>query len=91
LDGSGSVPQVEAAIASLGAYLGLQSRRPDHEVRSGPDVLWHLPGGPALSIEAKTDKGEKSVYSKDDLGQLRDHRQWVTEQIGADEIYTVPA
>lgn len=86
LSAGGSVGQVEAALASLGTYLGLESSRPDHEVRSGPDVLWHLPGTPALSMEAKTDKGAGAVYRKDDLGQLRDHRQWVREQIGSTDI-----
>jgi len=86
LDGTGTVPQVEAALEALGQYLGLEARRPDNESGTGPDVLWTTPGGPALSMEAKTGKGEGAVYKKEDLGQLRDHRQWVRGQLGSVEV-----
>lgn len=88
LDGTGSVPQIEAALAALGDYLGLETRRPDSELGTGPDVLWTVPGGPALSIEAKTAKGEKASYRKEDLGQLRDHLQWVREEVGPIEVHS---
>lgn len=77
LDGSGSFSQTEEALRFLGMYLGLISTRPDKELGTGPDVLWYLPGLPALCIEAKTDKEPNSRYQKKELGQLSDHIQWV--------------
>ena len=88
LDGTGTVPQTEAALEALGIYLGLEARRPDNEVGTGPDVLWTVPGGPALSVEAKTAKEEQTVYRKKELGQLRDHRQWVRDELGAIDVYS---
>jgi DEAD/DEAH box helicase len=88
LDGAGTVPQVENALQYLGTYLGLDTQRPDNEFGSGPDVLWSTPKGPALSMEAKTEKGQHAVYRKDDLGQLRDHLRWVREQLGETEVWS---
>jgi tetratricopeptide (TPR) repeat protein len=79
LDGTGSVKQTEEALRSLGQYLGLIASRPDNEFGTGPDVLWDIPGGPALNLEAKSGKQGSSYYTKDNLGQLRDHVQWVRE------------
>ena len=77
LDGNGTPKQTERALELLGAFLGLESSRPETECGTGPDVLWIAPNGALLSMEAKTDKGPESVYGKGDLGQLRDHLQWV--------------
>ena len=79
LNGTGSVPQTEEALRCLGQYLGLESTRPDKEHDTGPDVLWVGDDGFALVMEVKTDKEEASSYRKDDLGQLRDHVQWVLD------------
>jgi tetratricopeptide (TPR) repeat protein len=89
LDGTGTVRQTEAAIEALGIYLGMNATRPDNELGTGPDVLWRSEIGPALSMEAKTAKGDTSRYTKDDLGQLRDHRRWVNEQFGLGDIESV--
>jgi hypothetical protein len=88
LDGAGPFTATEAALEALGDYLGLEASRPDNDHGSGPDILWTTSGGPALSMEAKTDKGPQAVYTKEDLGQLRDHRQWVTNHHGDIEIYS---
>ena len=77
LNGSGSVFQTEEALRCLGQYLGLESTRPDNEHGTGPDVLWLGEDGTALAMELKTEKEESSSYRKEDLGQLRDHVQWV--------------
>lgn len=89
LDASGSTSaQVEEALRALGGYLGLVSSRPDHEFRTGPDVLWDTEDdGPALVMEVKTNKQAGSSYKKDELGQLRDHVQWVREHSSASTIY----
>ena len=81
LNGSGSVSQTEEALRCLGQYLGLESTRPDNEHDTGPDVLWLGDDGKALAMELKTDKEESSSYRKADLGQLRDHVQWVNDHV----------
>ena len=80
LNGNGTVPQTEEALRCLGQYLGLDSTRPDNEYGTGPDVLWLGDDGIALIMELKTTKGESSSYTKHDLGQLRDHVQWVSDK-----------
>ena len=80
LNGSGSVPQTEEALRCLGQYLGMESTRPDKEHGTGPDVLWMSDDRFALVMEVKTDKGELASYQKSDLGQLRDHVQWVMDR-----------
>ena len=89
LNGSGSVPQTEEALRCLGQYLGLKSTRPDKEHDTGPDVLWMSDDGFALVMEVKTDKGPSSNYQKSDLGQLRDHVQWVTDRFQPAEVAQV--
>ena len=89
LSGSGSVPQIEEALRCLGQYLGLESTRPDKEYGTGPDVLWMSNDGFAVVMEVKTDKQESSRYTKGDLGQLRDHVQWVSDRYEATEVAEV--
>ena len=79
LNGLGSVTQTEEALRCLGQYLGLESTRPDKEHGTGPDVLWIGEGGFAVIMEVKTNKKESSSYKKSELGQLRDHVQWVLD------------
>lgn len=86
LDGSGTVPQTEEALRSLGQYLGLDASRPDKEHGTGPDVLWIIAGSSALCLDAKTEKDAKSVYRKEELGQLSDHVQWVSQNRNVTEI-----
>lgn len=88
LDGHGEVSHIEAALESLGAFLGLQASRPDNELGTGPDVVWSIDGSPALSIEAKTAKGSQATYSKRDLGQVRDHRQWVRDKLSIEHVFS---
>ena len=89
LNGTGSVRQIEEALRCLGQYLGLESMRPDKEYDTGPDVLWLGDDGFALVMEVKTDKAEESSYRKDDLGQLRDHVQWVLDRFEVTRIEQV--
>ena len=89
LNGTGSVPQIEEALRCLGQYLGLESTRPDKEHDTGPDVLWIGDDGFALVMEVKTDKEDESSYRKDDLGQLRDHVQWVLDRFTVTRIEQV--
>lgn len=86
LNGLGTVSQKEEALRCLGQYLGLNATRPDKEHGTGPDVLWLL-NDTALAIEAKTEKF--SNYSKDNIGQLRDHVQWVKDNTKAVNIIPV--
>ena len=89
LDGSGSPSQVEDALRYLGQYLGLESTRPEKEVGTGPDVLWVTDDGVAVCMEAKTDKSEKSEYTKHNIGQLSDHVQWVKDNTNAEKIVPI--
>lgn len=82
LNGTGTVKQTEEALRCLGQYLGLDSTRPDNEHGTGPDVLW-ICAGVALVVEAKTDK--EALYTKDDIGQLSDHMQWVENNYEGNE------
>lgn len=88
LDGTGTPAQTEEALGALGRYLGLIASRPDKEFNTGPDVLWEISDGSALSLEVKTDKKENSSYTKEDLGQLRDHAQWVRDHSESSTIHS---
>lgn len=89
LDGGGTVRQTERSLELLGTYLGFETTRPDNELGTGPDILWIAPDGSALNLEAKTDKQPTSVYTKDDLGQLRDHLRWTRDQRAEVEVRSV--
>ena len=89
LNGLGSVPQIEEALRCLGQYLGLESTRPDKEHGTGPDVLWIGEDGLAVVMEVKTDKQASSSYKKGDLGQLRDHVQWVSDRYQPTQVAQV--
>ena len=89
LNGSGSAPQTEEALRCLGQYLGLESTRPDNEHGTGPDVLWLGEDGMALAMELKTDKEQSSSYRKADLGELRDHVQWVSDHYQVTEVVQI--
>ena len=89
LNGSGSVPQTEEALRCLGQYLGLESTRPDKEFGKGPDVLWLGKNGCAVCMEVKSDKQPTSPYSKDDVGQLHNHIQWVKDSHEVSEVIPI--
>jgi hypothetical protein len=75
----GSPRQMEEAVRVLGELLGFISSRPDNEFGTGPDVLWVDERSKSLlGIELKTDKGEGSTYSKDDVSQSMDHLSWIS-------------
>lgn len=67
----------EAALADLGALLGLDASRPDNDEKpkTGPDVLWRsVSDKDGIALEAKTDKKPDSMYQKkEDIGQFHDH------------------
>jgi Type III restriction enzyme, res subunit len=86
LDGSGSANQTEEAIRTLGQYLGLEASRPEKEFGTGPDVLWTVGDGPAFNQEIKAGKEPTSRYRKEDVGQLYNHIQWVSDHIKVTEI-----
>lgn len=89
LDGKGTTNQTEESLRVLGQYMGLHSSRPDKELGTGPDVLWHSPGQPVLCIEVKTNKDKTSTYQKKDMGQLSDHVQWVKDNIYTEDIIPI--
>lgn len=77
-----SPAQQEEAVARIGEALGFSSSRPDVEsgVGRGPDVFWITPERRlAVVIELKTGKQEDTPYRKDEVGQLHQHLEWVSE------------
>jgi hypothetical protein len=90
LRGTSSVPSTEEAMRALGQWLGLDSSRPDKEFGTGPDVLWSIPDGPALSMELKTNKKEhgERFYWKRDVGKVYDHVQWVKDSTDSRPIFS---
>ncbi|MEA4900711.1 DEAD/DEAH box helicase family protein [Desulfitobacterium sp.] len=71
----------EEALRWLGAYLGYQSSRPDHEsgIGRGPDNFW-VSDKNAIMIECKSDKKGKAFYSKKEIGQSYNHIEWIKEE-----------
>ncbi len=89
LKGDATPAQTEEALRKLGQYLGLPASRPDQEHGTGPDVLWLAPGKVGFCVDAKTDKLPTSQYTKEELGQLSDHVQWVLQNHECDEVLPV--
>ena len=89
LNGDGTVNQTEDALRHLGQFMGFESTRPEKESETGPDVLWMTDQRVAICMEAKTQKNEGRFYTKDNIGQLRDHVQWVKDHTNATDIRPV--
>ena len=89
LDGNGSSRQVEEALRCLGQYIGLNSTRPDKEFGKGPDVLWLGELGYAVCMEVKSCKLKTSNYTKENIGQLHNHVQWVKDNHTVSRILPV--
>ena len=77
----GETSRAEEALCELGRLLGLEASRPDHEQRTGPDVLWrYQPDCAGIAMDAKTDKDPNGSYRKTaDIGQFHDHDQWLSD------------
>ena len=70
--------KAEEALRKLGELIGLCAERPDNSKKTGPDVTWQGEGGPsAWGFELKTNKNENGEYSKTDISQCHDHREWL--------------
>lgn len=77
----------EQALKDLGDSLGLKASRPDKDDEKGPDVVWIAADSKSgWAFEAKTDKGEGSNYTKDDIGQAHNHEQWIADWHGKKEM-----
>lgn len=80
LDGA-SPNQMEEAVRVLGDLLGLESRRPDNEESTGPDVLWiDDEAQVCLGLELKTDKQAPGRYTKKDIAQGHDHLSYMSDR-----------
>jgi replicative superfamily II helicase len=66
----------EAALASLGSYLGFDSDRPEQNFRIGPDVLWRTDAKFDFIIEAKNEKQDDNPLYKKDHAQLLEAEHW---------------
>ena len=75
--------KAEEALRKLGLLLGLHAERPDNSKGTGPDVIWSGTGSPlAWGFELKTDKNEGGEYSKKEISQCHDHKQWLSVNHG---------
>lgn len=82
-----SVGQVEQALKELGQALGMEASRPDKEQNVGPDVLWlSADEEQGWAFELKSGKGEQSTFTKDDVGQAHNHRQWLKDTYPSRDI-----
>jgi hypothetical protein len=70
----------EQAFADLAVILGFQSQRPEMETGRGPDILWRMPTGGYLIIEAKNqiEVGRQRIY-KQEAEQLGHSVIWFTQ------------
>ncbi|MGY3532290.1 hypothetical protein [Bradyrhizobium sp. USDA 4452] len=71
-----SARRYEAALASLGSYLGFDSDRPEQTYGTGPDVLWRTDADFDFIIEAKNEKQDDSPLYKKDHAQLLEAENW---------------
>ena len=79
----GKTNKAEEALRKLGELIGLRAERPDKSKKTGPDVTWQGEGGPAVwGFELKTDKNEDGIYSKTDISQCHDHKEWLSANHG---------
>ena len=82
--------KAEEALKRLGLLIGLHAERPDRSINTGPDVIWQGSGGPSVwAFELKTDKNEGGEYSKKDITQCHDHREWLASNHGNDCELTI--
>lgn len=72
--------QFEQSLADLGEMLGFAVDRPDHRIRTGPDVLWLLDDHTALVFEAKSRKKPNNPLTKTEHGQLLNAGAWFKQQ-----------
>ena len=74
--------KAEEALDRLGWLLGLCTRRPDNSNnKTGPDVTWQLEGASHLwGFELKTNKNRGNEYSKKEISQCHDHKQWLLDK-----------
>ena len=78
LDYGPNTNKAEEALRKLGELLGLRALRPDRSEKTGPDVTWQLEAMPQIwGFELKTNKNEKTEYSKKEISQCHDHKQWL--------------
>jgi len=65
--------KAEEACLLLGKALGLDTKRPDKEKDTGPDVVWEGETDlSAFGFELKTDKDKEGEYFKKDISQCHD-------------------
>ena len=82
--------KAEEALSRLGLLLGLDTERPDNSIGTGPDVIWQGTGGPsAWGFELKTDKTQGGKYSKREISQCHDHKEWLAVNHGEDCELTI--
>jgi len=81
-----SSEKFEESVKSLGKLLGFTSYRPEKERNEGCDNLWLMEDNICLIIEAKSEKENKNLICKDNIGQLMNSINWFNEKYLNDNI-----
>lgn len=79
LDIKASSNSFEESLKELASFIGIESERPEHIRKEGPDVIWILPNKEILVMEVKSLKKPENIFAKRDLGQLLASMEWVKE------------
>lgn len=85
----GSSKAFEAALHSLGLFLGFASTRPEKETRNGPDVLWAIGDENYWVIECKSEATSATI-SRGDLEQLTHSVDWFESKYTEPRFGRVP-
>lgn len=79
LDHNASSNSFEESLKQLASFIGIESDRPEHTRKEGPDVIWMLPDKRILVLEVKSLKKQENKFVKRDFGQLLVSTEWVKE------------
>lgn len=72
----------ESAVEELGAWLGLETERPERDYGNGPDVLWRTSVDSFIVIECKSGSAAEEIY-RSDVSQLAHSMSWFSEEFGS--------
>ncbi|AEW87103.1 dead-like helicase [Flavobacterium columnare ATCC 49512] len=79
-DPNNSSEKFEESLRLLGKLIGFNSFRPEKEKNEGCDNLWLIEDGICLIMESKSEKLNKNLISKDDIGQLMNSINWFNDK-----------
>lgn len=75
------VKLAEQAFLDLGQLLGFEAQRPERDIGTGPDGLWHIGDNRYLVVELKTGTTTGAIARKD-IEQLSHSMDWFSGEYG---------